>query len=192
MLVGGQLLVWGAVFWQADGLAVALFITFLSLLVARLFLHGNQESPRNWLRDVSVAVLVVVWIPACLALAALLATMENPWSVDPRLAIVTLVAGVVANDVGGFVAGVFFGKHPMAPRVSPKKSWKALQAHAGRCGHRYCRCNLACWMPTGGMVQSWVWGWAPAATLGDLVESQFKRRPGHLRHVLNAAGSTAV
>lgn len=178
MLVGGQLLVWGAVFWQADGLAVALFITFLSLLVARLFLHGNQESPRNWLRDVSVAVLVVVWIPACLALAALLATMENPWSVDPRLAIVTLVAGVVANDVGGFAAGVFFGKHPMAPRVSPKKSWEGF---AG---------SMLAGVGTGIAAAIWLldahwWhgailgvGLVVAATLGDLVESQFKRDLG--------------
>ena len=31
---------------------------------------------------------------------------------------------MVLSDTGGYVAGVFFGRHPMAPTVSPKKSWE--------------------------------------------------------------------
>ena len=30
------------------------------------------------------------------------------------------------SDIGGYVAGVLFGKHPMAPTVSPKKSWEGF------------------------------------------------------------------
>ena len=33
---------------------------------------------------------------------------------------------VVLSDTGGYAAGVFLGKHPMAPTVSPKKSWEGL------------------------------------------------------------------
>jgi phosphatidate cytidylyltransferase len=33
---------------------------------------------------------------------------------------------VAMNDTGGYVAGVLFGKHPMAPRISPKKSWEGF------------------------------------------------------------------
>ena len=33
---------------------------------------------------------------------------------------------VVMSDTGGYVAGVLFGKHPMAPKISPKKSWEGF------------------------------------------------------------------
>ena len=33
---------------------------------------------------------------------------------------------VVFADIGGYVAGVLFGKHPMVPAISPKKSWEGL------------------------------------------------------------------
>ena len=32
----------------------------------------------------------------------------------------------VVTDIGGYVAGVSFGRHPMAPVISPKKSWEGL------------------------------------------------------------------
>ncbi len=37
-----------------------------------------------------------------------------------------LMGCVVASDTGGYVAGVMFGAHPMAPAVSPKKSWEGF------------------------------------------------------------------
>ena len=36
------------------------------------------------------------------------------------------VLGPVGNDVGGYIAGVLFGRHPMAPSISPKKSWEGF------------------------------------------------------------------
>src|SRR5438270_856403 len=33
---------------------------------------------------------------------------------------------VVASDVGGYAAGVTLGRHPMAPTISPKKSWEGF------------------------------------------------------------------
>jgi phosphatidate cytidylyltransferase len=40
--------------------------------------------------------------------------------------IVAFIAVTVCNDVGGYFAGVLFGKHPIAPQVSPKKSWEGF------------------------------------------------------------------
>ena len=40
------------------------------------------------------------------------------------------IATVVCSDVGGYVAGVLFGKHPMAPVISPKKSWEGFAGSA--------------------------------------------------------------
>ena len=41
-------------------------------------------------------------------------------------AIIVFIAITVASDTGGYVAGVLFGKHPMAPVISPKKSWEGF------------------------------------------------------------------
>ena len=92
--------------------------------------------------------------------------------------VVTFFLVVVASDVGGYVAGVLFGKHPMAPTISPKKSWEGF---AGS--------TLAC---IGAGIASVVWlldgdWWAGAivgavavltATVGDLGESMIKRDLG--------------
>ena len=36
------------------------------------------------------------------------------------------VALAVCSDVGGYFAGILLGKHPMAPKISPKKTWEGF------------------------------------------------------------------
>ena len=38
--------------------------------------------------------------------------------------IIYVVLGVCANDIGAFFVGLLFGKHKMAPEISPKKTWE--------------------------------------------------------------------
>ena len=40
--------------------------------------------------------------------------------------LVTFVLVVTMSDTGGLIGGVLFGKHPMAPQISPKKSWEGF------------------------------------------------------------------
>jgi phosphatidate cytidylyltransferase len=92
--------------------------------------------------------------------------------------VVTYFLVVVASDVGGYVVGVLFGKHPMAPTISPKKSWEGFTGS-----------TLAC-IGTGIAAVVWLldghW-WVGAivgavavltATVGDLAESMIKRDLG--------------
>lgn len=178
LLVGGQLIVWLTVPWEVTGALIGLLVTMLILLVSRLFLHGNQESPRNWLRDSAVGVYLLMWIPFPLALAGMLSVIDNPWHVSPVLVIITFMLGVVANDVGGYAAGVFFGKHPMAPAVSPKKSWEGFAGSFlfGIVVGVSCALLLldAPWWH--GLILGVCL--VVSATLGDLIESQFKRDLG--------------
>ena len=47
--------------------------------------------------------------------------------------VLAFIATVVASDVGGYAAGVLFGKHPMAPSISPKKSWEGFAGSVTAC-----------------------------------------------------------
>ena len=45
----------------------------------------------------------------------------------------TFILVTIASDIGGYVAGVLFGRHPMAPVISPKKSWEGFAGSAIAC-----------------------------------------------------------
>lgn len=81
-------------------------------------------------------------------------------------------------DVGGYAAGVFFGKHPMSPTVSPKKSWEGFAGSV-------LACMVAGMLLVGSALEGAWWqgvlygaGIAVTATLGDLGESIVKRDLG--------------
>ena len=85
---------------------------------------------------------------------------------------------MVCSDVGGYIAGVLFGKHPMAPAISPKKSWEGF---AGSLILAMVGGALVVWL----LFDDDIWKGILlgvlavfTATLGDLVESQVKRDLG--------------
>jgi phosphatidate cytidylyltransferase len=92
--------------------------------------------------------------------------------------VVVFVLLTVLSDVGGYAAGVLFGRHPMAPTVSPKKSWEGFGGSA-----LFCAVGGAVAVPALVDGQAWegaVVGLAvmAVATLGDLGESMIKRDLG--------------
>ena len=85
---------------------------------------------------------------------------------------------MVCSDVGGYAVGSLIGRHPMAPTVSPKKSWEGFVGSVAFCaaggGIMFDRIlHAAQW-------QGVVFGLAVVvtATLGDLGESMVKRDIG--------------
>ena len=94
------------------------------------------------------------------------------------LLVATFILVVVGNDLGGYIAGVLFGKHPMAPSISPKKSWE------GFAGSLVLSASLGSLMLGLVLGEPWWWGIALGvlavltATTGDLSESLLKRDLG--------------
>ncbi|WP_307807463.1 phosphatidate cytidylyltransferase [Naasia sp. SYSU D00948] len=82
---------------------------------------------------------------------------------------------VVATDVGAYASGVAFGKHPMAPRISPKKTWE------GFAGSVLAALIAGVLVAVLMLDQHWTFGLlfgavlAVTATAGDLAESMIKR-----------------
>lgn len=117
IVVGGAVMVVAAYVDGTDALTAALVLTVVAVAAARLL------SPRSerLAKDVVVGTFVAVYVPLLAASAVLMAAAD-----DGADRIVIFILAVVLSDTGGFAAGVRFGKHPMAPTVSPKKSWEGL------------------------------------------------------------------
>ncbi|MDK8693159.1 phosphatidate cytidylyltransferase [Corynebacterium sp. MSK158] len=177
LIILGQAMVWVSWPLGAPGLVAVYVTAVLALMFGRLFHNGRHRPPINYLRDMSVGIFVLTWIPLFATFAAMLSLVSTPFA-SGAASIVVFMLCVVASDTGGYIAGVMFGSHPMAPAVSPKKSWEGF---AG---------SILFGVVTGALTvkfllhhDAWVGGLMGlglviCATLGDLVESQFKRELG--------------
>jgi phosphatidate cytidylyltransferase len=81
----------------------------------------------------------------------------------------------VCSDIGGYLAGSLIGRHPMVPRISPKKTWEGFGGSV-----LACLAAGAITMVTllhGAFYQGLLVGAGAvvAATVGDLAESMIKR-----------------
>lgn len=124
-------------------------------------------------RDITAGVFATAYIPLMAALVLVLSARP-----DGVFCVIVLLALPIASDTGGYVSGVLFGKHPLAPRVSPKKSWEGLA------GSFVLALAAGVWL-TMWLLDSPMWLGAVlavtsvvTATLGDLSESLLKRDLG--------------
>lgn len=168
LLVGSVLMLFGAWFGGAPPLATALAVTALGVMLWRL-----RDGVDGFVRDATAGVFVATYLPFLAGFVILLIRED-----DGVWRAVAFVLVTIASDIGGYAVGVLFGKHPMAPVISPKKSWEGF---------------------AGSVVSSAVVGWLTVtylldgrwwvgvllgavavvtATLGDLCESVIKRDLG--------------
>lgn len=173
LLIGGPCMVVLAWFGGADILPLGLLATLLATFVWRF-----AGGARDYQRDVTAGALIAVYVPFLGAFAALLAHPGQDVSEGAVRVLVTILA-VVLSDTGGYVTGVFLGRHPMAPSVSPAKSWEGFAGSVVWTG-----AGSAVALPL--LMSDAVW-WhgavfgiavSVASVLGDLGESLIKRDLG--------------
>jgi phosphatidate cytidylyltransferase len=169
LLLGAPLMVCLAWFGGAERLPLGLIATLLLVFVWRF-----ADGVANYQRDVTAAALIAVYVPFLGSFAALLASPE-----DGSVRVLVTVLAVVLSDTGGYATGVFLGKHPMAPSVSPAKSWEGFAGSIVWTG-----AGSAIALPL--LLDDAVW-WhgaifgvavSIASVLGDLGESLIKRDLG--------------
>jgi phosphatidate cytidylyltransferase len=173
LLVGGQAMVWLTWPFGTAGALGSYGGTVVVCMIWRLLSGGLKAAPVNYLRDVTATVFLAAWIPLFGAFGVLLVYPD-----DGGWRVLCLMLGVVFSDIGGYAAGVLFGKHPMVPAISPKKSWEGF---AGSLIFGTAAAVIAVTF----LLDKPAWVGVPlglmlviTGTLGDLIESQVKRDLG--------------
>lgn len=156
--------------WLAviGGIVVITLWRLIELLTPR-----GRAPARDVLKDLLAGAFVQLYVTLLGGFYVVLTGLEGGqwWT----LAVIIIV---VAVDLGAYLAGVTLGRHPMAPRISPKKTWEGFG-------------GAALFAVVGGVLLSWLtlgqspWLGIPlglallvTATGGDLVESLIKRDLG--------------
>jgi phosphatidate cytidylyltransferase len=105
-----------AYIWGFEAQLVATGVAVLLVMFWRI-----RKGSTGFLIDVSASVLLIAYLPFMAAFLMLsLAADNGSWRVF------VFILLTVSNDIGGYVFGVLFGRHPMAPQLSPKKSWEGF------------------------------------------------------------------
>lgn len=107
-----------AFLWEPDRFLRLLQFTLLWWVVALIWVLRAPATVGRWPAAVAGLCVLVPSVSALLRVA-------SDWPQGLRA--VVLIAGVAAAmDTGGYFAGRTFGRHKLAPRVSPGKTWEGL------------------------------------------------------------------
>ncbi|MDN6410516.1 MAG: phosphatidate cytidylyltransferase, partial [Yaniella sp.] len=79
---------------------------------------GEPDKPAA---SMATTLLAILWLPFFLSFGITLLHVE-----DGAWLVAITVLGIVASDTFGYLVGVTLGKHRMAPKISPKKSWEGF------------------------------------------------------------------
>ncbi|WBQ07717.1 phosphatidate cytidylyltransferase [Kribbella sp. CA-293567] len=169
LFAGTTAMLVAAYFGGPLALLIGLALTTLATIFWRM-----PGGSIGFVRDVTTNAFLLAYVPLLAGFAILLVQPED----DGPQRVVTFFLVVVASDVGGYVAGVLFGKHPMAPTISPKKSWEGFAGSTVAC--------IGAGIASVVLLLDGHW-WVGAivgavavltATVGDLAESMIKRDLG--------------
>ena len=154
-----------AYWYGADAALAALAVTLVVLLAWRL-----PGGATGYLRDVTASVFTLAYVPLLAVFVPLMLSAH-----DGGRRVLLFIIITVSSDIGGYFAGILVGRHPMAPAISPKKTWEGFAGSVVAC-----LAAGAIALPLllhGHVWQGVILGAAAviAATLGDLVESMIKR-----------------
>ena len=173
LLIGGQAMIWLAWPWGVAGTLGAYGGTVVVAMVWRLVGQGLREQPVNYLRDIAATILLATWVP-----------VVRQFHLADDLPAQRRWPGIHRDRHRGLRRHrrlhrrVLFGKHPLAPAISPKKSWEGL-------GGSLLFGITAAVLSVMFLLHQPAWVGLPlglmlviTGVLGDLVESQIKRDMG--------------
>ncbi|MFI6057417.1 phosphatidate cytidylyltransferase [Streptomyces sp. NPDC051286] len=169
LAIGGAAMVVAGYVRGAEGAWVATALTALAVLVWRM-----TEPPEGYLKDVTAGVFAAFYVPFLATFVAMLLSAD-----DGAQRVLTFLLLTVVSDTGAYAVGWRFGKHKLAPRISPGKTREGLFGAVAFAMVAGALC-MQFLIDDGTWWQGLLLGLAVAAsaTLGDLGESMIKRDLG--------------
>jgi phosphatidate cytidylyltransferase len=163
-------------YWHSSGQWLVLLAGMGLVTIWRL-VEATIPSHRKPLRELGFDILAGLFIQAYAVFLGSFTTLlaarhEGQWWV------LSLLIIVVSTDTGAYVSGLLLGRHKMAPRISPKKTWEGF---GGSIVAALIASELVSWLLLHiSVVDGLILGFALvlSATLGDLMESLLKRDLG--------------
>nr|WP_240921231.1 phosphatidate cytidylyltransferase [Microbacterium excoecariae] len=173
----GAVAIIAAAYWFSTAVHwTSLFIALALIIVWRVLAQMTARDGRVYasiFSDIIVGCFVPLYVPFLASSALVLARQEHG-----GMWVIAFLLVVVVADTGAYATGMAFGRHKLAPRISPGKTWEGFAgavAISGVVG------AVACIFLVG--IPWWagaIFGvvLAGSATLGDLAESMIKRDLG--------------
>ena len=123
LIAGSALFIVGAYVSRAypSWFSSSALLWIIGLTVIVILLWRLTGPIQGYVADVTSTIFLLGY--PCLLFSALVFLLARP---QGAALIATFVVGIAASDTGGYFMGVLFGKHPMSPRISPKKSWEGV------------------------------------------------------------------
>ena len=157
-----------------------LFIVLYILCITTLFIFELFRNQKNPIQNIAIALMGHIYVVLPVGCMCLIA-------IEHKLFLLAFFCIIWASDTGAYLTGVSIGKHKMFERISPKKTWEGFfggMVFALIAGfifsmittniyveyYEYYRPSLELWQWLAFALIVFVFG-----TLGDLVESMFKR-----------------
>lgn len=167
VVVGAVAMIVSAFVGGQDALLIAFALTCVAVLLWRII-----DGPKP-VRDVTAGIFTAAYVPYLAGFAVLM--LAQP---DGAYRVLTFLMVAIASDIGGYAVGTVFGKHPLAPSVSPKKSWEGMVGSFALAMSLGAVCVVLAldgpWY-AGALLGAAI---VVAATVGDLSESLLKRDLG--------------
>lgn len=147
---------------------LVLAFVFALALRPREALPGLRDSAAGWW------ILAVIY-PAVLGSHFVLLRNVD----DGQRWLLVMLAATFATDTGAYAIGRLFGRHLLAPVISPRKTWEGAVGGLlfGAAGAAGAAAVLGLWSH-GPWLAAVAFALPPAAITGDLLESALKRRLG--------------
>jgi len=164
-------LVLGALFWTSFAYLPPLFFSLVLLGIMMQIIFFEWRN----LFDIKKAPFWLL-MPLYPILPFMLLMYMNHIPLYRNLLFILFII-VSAHDTGAYIIGMLFGKHPIAPKISPGKTWEGF---LGGCVAAYVGLSLALWEL--GVAKSALFsllfsmGVSALSASGDLFESWLKRR----------------
>lgn len=102
--------------WGIEGQLITIGAAVIAVMLWRI-----RRGYEGYVTDTAASVFVLAYVPFMAGFTMLMLAADN----GPAR-IIAFILLTICNDIGGYATGVLFGKHPIAPQISPKKSWEGF------------------------------------------------------------------